>query len=542
MMNLRLKPKSPPIADKDLISGELSERVQTARGRLAFQHDPALLDALSERELAANRELAERIRDYERREDLARVETAATAAERMRNTAGRLADQEADDLVTARQAIVEQRRQHSPHARLAWLHRRRSKVLRGLTMLMAFAMVFSAVTVQQNIAPTGGIGNPMWWLSYGLEGLISGMLIAIAISASDTAEWLTDERDEWKVRTAEVALLLVTIGLNTYPYIGDGNVYGVAVHMIAPVMIGFALVIHDAASKRYSRAIEAVTNSITEAESDITERLAELARLTDVPTTATRIESERVDAGIPVLEPATPHMGTAHGNTATRTSATGTATRNPQPATALEPAHAPARSENDGVRTATAHMRFSDNNPHIDTESARAVNGGAHAARHSESRVEDQDLTAETREQDLTSANTPVAGSADSADEPAHVAPETAHAADVTAALPHTNRNPHLEHTVEPHSDMRVESQPTEPAHTRLGEIADEVLRRRPRMRTPRELVIKILAAHESELPYTAIAKAVNVHRDSVLGILQTADKLHQGATVVALRKQGTDR
>ncbi|WP_433734927.1 hypothetical protein ACQP0C_41595 (plasmid) [Nocardia sp. CA-129566] len=303
MMNLRLKPKSPPIADKDLTSGELSERVQTARGRLAFQHDPALLDALSERELAANRELAERIRDYGRREDLARVETAATAAERMRRTADRLADQEADDLVTARQAIVEQRRQHSPHARLAWLHRRRGKVLRGLTLLMAFAMIFSAVTVQQNIAPTGGVGNPMWWLSYGLEGLISGMLIAIAISASDTAEWVIDE-DEWKVRTAEVALLLVTIGLNTYPYIGDGNVYGIAVHMIAPVMIGFALVIHDAASKRYSRAIEAVTNSITEAESDITARLAELARLTDVPTTATRIESERIDATTPALEQA----------------------------------------------------------------------------------------------------------------------------------------------------------------------------------------------------------------------------------------------
>lgn len=287
-MKTLLKPKSRP--DEQLTSGELADRVRNARDRLAHQHDPALLHALSERELRDNREMAERIRDHERSETLAQVEMAAAASDRVRRTADQLAEQEADELITVRKAIVDARRRHSPQARLAWLHRRREKVLRGLTVIAGFAMIYSAFTVQQNIAPDGGPSNPLFWLSYGLEALISGMLIAIMLTESDTSE--DDDKTKlpatglsvsMKMRLGEAALLAVTLGLNTYPYLKKSEWFNAGVHAIAPVMIGVALVIHNAASERYARSIERITSSMSDTEDDINVRLAALTRITAVP-------------------------------------------------------------------------------------------------------------------------------------------------------------------------------------------------------------------------------------------------------------------
>src|SRR5690606_32399987 len=126
---------------------------------------------------------------------------------------------------------------------------RREKVLRGLTVIAGFAMVYSAFTVQQNIAPDGGPSNPLFWLSYGLEALISGMLIAIMLTESDTSE--DDDKAKastqglsvsMKMRLGEAALLAVTLVLNTYPYVKKGEWFNAGVHAIAPVMIGVALV------------------------------------------------------------------------------------------------------------------------------------------------------------------------------------------------------------------------------------------------------------------------------------------------------------
>lgn len=61
---------------------------------------------------------------------------------------------------------------------------------------------------------------------------------------------------------AEIALLTLTIGLNTYPYLRLGEWYDAAVHAVAPVMIGVALLIHDAASARYGMAILRATEQV----------------------------------------------------------------------------------------------------------------------------------------------------------------------------------------------------------------------------------------------------------------------------------------
>lgn len=261
----------------DLVAGALPDRVQIAHERLAHQDDPALLEALSERELAASRELAELVRDYERHEKRARIQAAADAAERVRRTAAELAEREAADLLRAAQAIGEQRHSSSPHAKVARLHQRKPRVLGLLAGVVAFSMLFSAVTVQQNIAPSGGATNPMFWLSYGLEALISAVLVALMLSTGDTAEWGVIDR-LWQVYTVEGVLLTASIALNTFPYIRTGEVAGIGIHAIAPIMIGVALVTHRLVAERYGRAIEQATAAVPDHE-DLQERLAALTQV-----------------------------------------------------------------------------------------------------------------------------------------------------------------------------------------------------------------------------------------------------------------------
>ncbi|MEV0773825.1 hypothetical protein [Nocardia salmonicida] len=290
----------------ELVAGALPDRVQTARERLAHQYDPALLEALSERELAQDRELAELVREHQRAEQRARIRAAADAAERVRETAKSLADREATDLLRAAQAVGEQRHSSSPHAKVARLHKRKPRVLALLVGVVAFSMLFSAVTVQQNIAPGVDVANPMFWLSYGLEALISAVLVALMLSTSDTSEWdVIDESKLRQVYLVEAALLLASIGLNTFPYIRAGDVSGFGIHAIAPVMIGVALITHRLVAERYGRAIEAATATIPDHE----DLQARLVALTQVGDAGNRI----VPA---ILAPtATEHAATEHAAT-----------------------------------------------------------------------------------------------------------------------------------------------------------------------------------------------------------------------------------
>lgn len=238
----------------------LAKRVEHARGRLAYQFDPALTEALSEDELRAERELAEKIREAERDQRWKHVQAAAAASDEARTTSQKIAKADMRDLLLARRALAAQRRESSPHAKLASLYRHRAWSLRALAGVVAAGMLWSAVNVQHNIAP-GGPGDPLYWFSYLLEAMISVCLVIIMIGTNKVAEWgILDSRKQ--VAAAELALLSVTVCLNTYPYIRSGHWYDVGVHAVAPVMIGVALLIHHAASSRYGLAIAHATEQV----------------------------------------------------------------------------------------------------------------------------------------------------------------------------------------------------------------------------------------------------------------------------------------
>ncbi|MQY31790.1 hypothetical protein [Nocardia aurantia] len=238
----------------------LARRVEKARGRLAYQFDPALTEALSEDELTAERQLAEKIRVEEREQRWRHVQALSEASNHARKTSQEIAKADMRDLLLARKAIAAQRRESSPHAKLASLYRHRSMSLRALAGVVAAGMLWSAVNVQHNIAP-GGPSDPLYWFSYLLEAMISVCLVIIMVGTNKVAEWgIIDSRRQ--VAVAEGALLALTVGLNTYPYMKSGGWYDVAVHAVAPVMIGVALLIHHAASSRYGLAIARATETV----------------------------------------------------------------------------------------------------------------------------------------------------------------------------------------------------------------------------------------------------------------------------------------
>ncbi|MET9213431.1 MULTISPECIES: hypothetical protein [unclassified Nocardia] len=264
---------------------QLAQRVERARGRLAYQFDPALTDALSEDELRAERELAERIREQDREQRWKHTQAMAQASDRARSTTEAIEKADMRDLLLARKAMAAQRRESSPHAKLASLYRHRSWSLKALAGVVGAGMLWSAVNVQHNIAP-GGPSDPLYWFSYLLEAMISVCLIIIMVGTNKVAEWgVIDNRRQ--VALAEIALLGLTVTLNTYPYVRDGRWYDAAVHAVAPVMIGVALLIHDAASARYGLAITRATSQVRDmpdpAESMLNRQSSEGVRLTYQP-------------------------------------------------------------------------------------------------------------------------------------------------------------------------------------------------------------------------------------------------------------------
>jgi hypothetical protein len=248
---LRKRSRHDPLEDEHT---DLAGLRRWAREQVAYQHDPAITAAWSPGEVAAKRTLAERIRASERHREWKRARAAAEAEDLALRTQRAIDRADTADRLTARRALATQRRMTSAHARLASLYRHRMWSLVTLGGVVIAGMLWSGTNVQHNIAP-GGLADPLYWFSYLVELMISACLVVIMVGTNKVSEYgITDDRR--MVAAAELALLGLTIALNTYPYWHRGfTMAGAGVHAVPPVMIGVALMIHHAASVRYGVAI-----------------------------------------------------------------------------------------------------------------------------------------------------------------------------------------------------------------------------------------------------------------------------------------------
>jgi|GEM_PF-3407940 len=256
------EPSTTPSSASDTEVAALAHRVATARGKLPLQSDPALFAELSEAEITAERELAEWMRK-QRRQQRRRSVTAELAAEK-RDRRVALALHRADDADTRwhRRALAARRRVSNPDARLAQLYRRAEWSSRALIGVVVLGMLWAGVNVQHNLVPSGDMTDPLYWLSYGFEAMISIPIITIMVVATTAARW-GREIARGKVVFLETALLGVTIALNAGPHLAAGALARAAEAAVAPVMVGVVIWLHAWVSARYAQLIEAIPAEVS---------------------------------------------------------------------------------------------------------------------------------------------------------------------------------------------------------------------------------------------------------------------------------------
>ncbi|MBC7299780.1 hypothetical protein [Nocardia salmonicida] len=243
----------------------LAQQIDRARGRVAIQSDPALIEMLTDGELKAAQDDAQKIRRRHRSQQR-RIATATIKAEKRaamdqlraeadeQRIQSKIRASELRDQLRAQRALAEHQRTASPHAQLADLYTHRSRSAWAMAAVVIAAMVISATNVQHNLAPNTTWADPSWWTAYFIEALVSVCLVVLMVGTPKAAQWgITDGRG--KVMAAEIGLLVLTILLNTFPYIRNPDLFGFGTHAVAPTMIGVAILIHHAMSQRYSKAV-----------------------------------------------------------------------------------------------------------------------------------------------------------------------------------------------------------------------------------------------------------------------------------------------
>ncbi|WP_107654124.1 hypothetical protein [Nocardia suismassiliense] len=262
----------------------LAQRVETARGKLPLQHDTALFEVLSEGEIGAERELAEWVRAQRRKQRRRAVEEELAAEKRDRRTAAKIRRADEADERWHRRALAARRRVSSEDARLAQLYRRAEWSSRALIAVVVLGMVWAGVNVQHNLVPSGDMSDPLYWLSYGIEAMISIPIITIMVAATTAARW-GRELARGKVIFFETALLGTTIALNAGPHLATGSWGRAAEYSIAPIMVGVVIWLHAWVSARYALLIDGapVMDRDTTVRHRVSERDSRVGLTVDAP-------------------------------------------------------------------------------------------------------------------------------------------------------------------------------------------------------------------------------------------------------------------
>lgn len=240
----------------------LAER-DAAQAVLAVQGDPALTEALSSAELAADRQVAEDVRAAQRaqrrRSQLAQVDRA----NRDQRTEDREADIDAADRVWHRRALSARRRALSPNARLAQLARARRWIMLALTAEVVIGVLVSATTVQHNMAGHQDWHDTGWWAWFFVDPLLSVPLVLLLVVRTIGMQWGRTLQSAPVVAT-EIGLLATMGLLNVGPYLAHpvrAGVAGIAGHLIAPGATALGVLLAAAISAFFAQILaEAVVD------------------------------------------------------------------------------------------------------------------------------------------------------------------------------------------------------------------------------------------------------------------------------------------
>ncbi|WP_405140402.1 hypothetical protein [Nocardia sp. NBC_01388] len=489
----KLKPAPTIQAPSDPRPLEL--QLTDARQRLQLLQGDAgavLADAPSEEELAGRRAVA-----VWRRAELLKAEQAEltdqlAAAEALRQANKAIRETDIQDVVDARKALAEQRRAESPASGVAELRRFSRRTRNGCAAIIAAGMLWSAINVQHNMGP-GGVKDPMFWASFLIEGMISGLLILIALGTAKVRE--TAKREPGRgIRLTEAGLFLATLGLNTYPYVKQGHWYDTVLHGIAPAGIGAALLTLHFLGQEY-----------TLARKDLA------ARITDLDT----VQLPSLDAVHSTVHRATSHPGVQ--------------------AEAMRPT-APGQLDDEFAQLVAApvHALSAHQQPMGAHAHAHPEVEGAHA--HSEVHIEGAHTPDPEAVPPVAHPSNPVQEEAGAHPEPVNAHPKLAHdaqGAHVAEGVPAALPVPDLVQAQEPPAEQAAvigDAQGARSAQTGAHEVratAAELVRRGVTTKTV-EQVTTVLELSAAGVAPSTVARDTQIHYKTVVKILDNAEALRQ--------------
>lgn len=254
----------------------LAERVADAEYRTQYQDSSALYDAMDDAEIdakiAAHREIRARRLAEELRNDRAEIAAAEKAGERSRRIAAEDAAAEDEQRAAAaeqarwrRTAATTAERLTSKDARLAELARLLVVGRKILLWLLPVGMLWSGLNVQRNLVPDGNMANPLYWVSFGVEALISGALIFLMLTSAALARsgQVPGPDASWWQRSsrymAEGGLVVASVLLNTAtPFLAGHRL--LALEFAVPSLaVGLLVWVYNHMTDRLSAAIVALS-------------------------------------------------------------------------------------------------------------------------------------------------------------------------------------------------------------------------------------------------------------------------------------------
>ena len=223
---------------------ELYQERDAAKATIDIQDDPALVGALTPQEIRRRQSDARAVRaaqaEHQRRSELAATRRQA----RDQATDDELAAIKAADRVDAARASAQCRRLTEPGARLAGLYRTQQRVTRILLGVAVAGIAWSAVNVHNSVSDGLPATDPLWWLSYLVEPLISIPLVVLLILRGVAAKHGKTFGD-WRVHLLEGGLLILTGTLNISGVnAGEVNFGTVLGHAIPPLMVALSVLLY----------------------------------------------------------------------------------------------------------------------------------------------------------------------------------------------------------------------------------------------------------------------------------------------------------
>jgi hypothetical protein len=260
---------------------DLAERVAQACARISLQHSAELYEAMDDGEITAEQRLHQRSRAKARRHRGQVFDADLASSKRQRRESERIRRHDERQRRWHARAQAARLRFTSPDAQVATLHRKASWSSLRLRAVIGVGLVWSAINVGRNLAPTEGPTGPTWWmlwiLSFAIEAMISVPILEIMSQAAAAAR-LGQQVERTKIFAFEAALLVATVSLNCGPHVAAGDLGRAAEYAVAPVMVVVLMWLHAWISGRYATLISAVTTSAEPIHAHDDPRAAAVAR------------------------------------------------------------------------------------------------------------------------------------------------------------------------------------------------------------------------------------------------------------------------